>query len=67
MFALFPVILGILIGFSLDDGDINRKDIKQLADAFEKDVEKPLIKKISIIKKGFAKAFKDVKEVPIKK
>ena len=57
----FPVILGALIGFTLDDGNINKSDFKHINKAFTKDVKKPFLKRISKIKKGFAVATKSSK------
>ena len=50
----FPIILGALIGFTLDDGNIDKSDFKYAKKQF-KEGAKPLVKKFNNIKDGFKK------------
>ena len=61
----FPIVLGALIGFTFDDGKINKSDFKHINESFEEGVA-PLKKRASKIKKGFIKAVEsiDAKSVP---
>ena len=61
----FPIVLGALIGFTFDDGNISKKDFKHLNKSFEEGMA-PLKKRASKIKKGFIKAVEsiDTKSVP---
>ena len=56
MFALFPVLLGILIGASLDDSNITKKDFASIVDPIEKEIIEPMSKRLSKVKQGFNKA-----------
>ena len=52
----FPIILGALIGFTLDDGKINKKDFKHI----NKGLINPISKKLSSAKKSIVKAYEGV-------
>ena len=57
----FPIVLGALIGFTFDDGNIDKSDFKHIKEEFNKGV-KPLEKRFSKIKQGFNKASEEVAE-----
>ena len=50
----FPIILGALIGFTLDDGNIDKSDFKHINEQFEGALD-PVAKKFNNIKDGFNK------------
>ena len=49
----FPIILGALIGFTLDDGNINKSDFKHI----NKNLIKPLVKPFVKVKNSVVKAY----------
>ena len=53
----FPIILGALIGFTLDDGKINKSDFKHI----NKGLINPISKKLSNAKNKIVKAYKESK------
>ena len=60
---LFPIVLGALIGFTLDDGNINKSDFKHI----NKELVNPISKKMASAKKSIVKAFDGVTEAGIPK
>ena len=56
----FPIILGALIGFTFDDGNIDKSDFKHIKEEFNKGY-KPLAERASKIKQGFNKATEESK------
>lgn len=55
----FPIVLGALIGFTFDDGKINKSDFNHIKEEFEVGL-KPLKERASKIKKGFNKAVESI-------
>ena len=51
----FPIILGALIGFTFDDGKINKKDFKHI----NKELVDPMLKPLVKAKKFVVKAYKE--------
>ena len=51
----FPIILGALIGFTFDDGKINKKDFKHI----NKELVDPMLKPLVKAKKAVVKAYKE--------
>ena len=52
---LFPIVLGALIGFTLDDGKINKSDFKHI----NKNLIKPMVKPFVKVKNSVVKAYKN--------
>ena len=52
---LFPIILGALIGFTLDDGNIDKSDFKHI----NKNLIKPMVKPFVKVKNSVVKAYKN--------
>ena len=52
---LFPIVLGALIGFTLDDGKINKSDFKHI----NKELVKPMVKPFVSVKNKIVKAYKN--------